>query len=60
MRPAERLRAALAGLGVMEQALARLAAGALTAGGATLERLQEVVGFPDYFEAEPRCAAGEP
>jgi len=44
----------LAGLEVMEAALARLRAGELPAGGASFSHLQEVVGFPEYFEAQKR------
>lgn len=50
--------AMLAGIKAMEGALADLAAGKPTAGGkVTFQHLQELVGFPEYYEAEKRYAA---
>jgi 2-methylisocitrate lyase-like PEP mutase family enzyme len=47
----------LAGIKAMETSLAALAAGQPTTEAATFMHLQELVGFPDYYEAEKRYAA---
>jgi len=47
----------LAGIQAMETSLAALAAGQPTTEAATFMHLQELVGFPDYYEAEKRYAA---
>jgi 2-methylisocitrate lyase-like PEP mutase family enzyme len=47
----------LAGIRAMEASLAALAAGQPTTEAATFMHLQDLVGFPDYYEAEKRYAA---
>ena len=47
----------LAGIQAMEASLAALAAGQPTTEAATFMHLQDLVGFPDYYEAEKRYAA---
>lgn len=47
----------LAGIHAMEASLAALAAGTPTTEAATFKHLQELVGFPEYYEAEKRYAA---
>ena len=47
----------LAGIHAMEQALEALAEGAPNPHAATFAHLQEIVGFPEYYEAEKRYAA---
>jgi len=47
----------LAGIHAMEQALAALAAGEAPPESAEFAHLRDIVGFPDYYEAEERYAA---
>jgi 2-methylisocitrate lyase-like PEP mutase family enzyme len=47
----------LAGINAMEQALAALAAGQIPDNAAEFAHLRDIVGFPDYYEAEKRYAA---
>ncbi|TFH50964.1 MAG: hypothetical protein E4H01_01105 [Lysobacterales bacterium] len=47
----------LAGIHAMEQALAALAAGQTPDNAAEFAHLRDIVGFPDYYEAETRYAA---
>jgi len=47
----------LAGIHAMEAALGALAEGTANAEAATFLHLQELVGFPEYYEAEKRYAA---
>ena len=47
----------LAGIQAMEQALAALAGGEVPSEGAEFAHLRDIVGFPDYYEAEKRYAA---
>ena len=47
----------LAGIHAMEQALAALAAGEAPGGGVEFAHLRDIVGFPEYYEAEKRYAA---
>jgi 2-methylisocitrate lyase-like PEP mutase family enzyme len=47
----------LAGIHAMEQALAALAAGQSPDNAAEFAHLRDIVGFPDYYEAETRYAA---
>ena len=47
----------LAGINAMEQALAALAAGQTPDNAAEFAHLRDIVGFPDYYEAEKRYAA---
>ena len=47
----------LAGIHAMEQALAALAAGQMPDNAAEFAHLRDIVGFPEYYEAEKRYAA---
>jgi 2-methylisocitrate lyase-like PEP mutase family enzyme len=47
----------LAGIHAMEQTLAALAAGQTPDNAAEFAHLRDIVGFPDYYEAEKRYAA---
>jgi 2-methylisocitrate lyase-like PEP mutase family enzyme len=47
----------LAGIHAMEQALAALAAGQSPANAAEFAHLRDIIGFPEYYEAEKRYAA---
>ncbi len=47
----------LAGIHAMEQALAALAAGRMPDNAAQFAHLRDIVGFPEYYEAEKRYAA---
>jgi 2-methylisocitrate lyase-like PEP mutase family enzyme len=47
----------LAGIHAMEQALAALAAGQTPNNAAEFAHLRDIVGFPEYYEAETRYAA---
>jgi 2-methylisocitrate lyase-like PEP mutase family enzyme len=47
----------LAGIHAMEQALAALAAGETPGESAEFAHLRDIVGFPEYYEAEKRYAA---
>ena len=47
----------LAGIHAMEQALAALAAGETPGDAAEFAHLRDIVGFPEYYEAEERYAA---
>ena len=47
----------LAGIRAMEQALASLACGEVPPEAAEFAHLRDIVGFPDYYEAEKRYAA---
>ncbi|MCK5361365.1 MAG: isocitrate lyase/PEP mutase family protein [Gammaproteobacteria bacterium] len=46
----------LAGINAMEQALAALAAGQIPDNAAEFAHLRDIVGFPEYYEAEKRYA----
>ena len=48
-----------AAVGAMERALAALAAGTPAEGLTDFAALREIVGFPEYYEAEKRYAGGE-